>query len=89
MIVVEGIEKALVGWFQREGKVGPVYSADRIRILMEEDGIDVQGQDEILFALTQQCDMTQGDDEDLPPIIVHSCDYEELKWRDSTGNFNT
>jgi len=89
MIVVEGIENALVGWFSRGGRIGPVYSADRIRILMDSDGIDVQGQDEILFALLQQCEMTEPDDEDLPPIIFHSCDYEELKWRDETGNFKT
>ena len=48
-----------------------------------------KGQDEILFALLQQCEMTEPDDEDLPPIIFHSCDYEELKWRDETGNFKT
>lgn len=89
MIVVEGIEDAVVGWFERGGRRGVVYSVDRIRINMERDGLNVAEQDEVMLALQKQIEMAKGDREDLPPIVVHSADYDEIVWRDETGNFDT
>lgn len=89
MIVVTGIESAAVGWFEREGRVGVVYSFDRIRIQLEKDGLNPKEIREISGVLQDWVDATNGDDEDLFPILVHTADYEELVHRDKTGDYKT
>ena len=87
MLVVEGIEKALVGWHEREGKVGAIYSVDRIHNLLEDDGLNPKERELIIGALKLQVEMTQADDEDIPPILVNTADYDELVHREKTGDF--
>jgi len=87
MIVVQGIEDAVVGWTERNGRVGVVYSADRIRINMERDGLTPTEQEVVLAALMKRVESYEGDDEDMAPIIVHTADYEELEYRDALGDF--
>mgnify|MGYP001306157536 FL=1 len=87
MLVVEGIEKALVGWHEREGKVGAIYSVDRIHNLLEDDGLNPKERELIIGALKLQVEMTQADDEDIPPILVNTADYDEVVHREKTGDF--
>jgi hypothetical protein len=87
MIVVEGIEEAVVGWFKFRGKVGIVYSVDRVRNIMDSDGINVKEQDILVYALQEQVDSFEEGDEDMPPVLVHSADWEEILVREVTGDF--
>jgi hypothetical protein len=87
MIVVEGIEEAVVGWFKFRGKVGVVYSVDRVRNIMDSDGINVKEQDILVNALQEQVDSFEEGDEDMPPVLVHSADWEEILVREVTGDF--
>ena len=87
MLVVEGIEKALVGWHEREGKVGAIYSVDRIHNLLEDDGLNPKERELIIGALKLQVEMTEADDEDIPPILVNTADYDEVVHREKTGDF--
>ena len=89
MIVVEGIEEAVVGWFKFRGKVGVVYSVDRVRNIMDSDGINVKEQDILVNALQEQVDSFEEGDEDMPPVLVHSADWEEILVREVTGDFKT
>lgn len=89
MIVVTGIESAAVGWFERNGRIGVVYSMDRIRIQLEKDGLNRKECDEVCGVLQDWVDATSGDDEDLAPILVHTADYEELVHRDTTGDYTS
>lgn len=89
MIVVTGIESAAVGWFERGGRVGVVYSFDRIRIQLEKDGLNPKEIREVCGVLQEWVDATSGDDEDLVPILVHTADYDELVHRDQTGDYST
>jgi hypothetical protein len=89
MIVVEGIEEAVVGWFKFRGKVGVVYSVDRARNIMDSDGINVKEQDILVNALQEQVDSFEEGDEDMPPVLVHSADWEEILVREVTGDFKT
>ena len=87
MIVVSGIEAAAVGWFERNGRIGVVYSIDRIRIQLEKDGLDRKEADSVCNVLQHWLDSTDGDDEDEVPLLVHTADYEELVHRDETGDY--
>jgi len=89
MIVVTGIESAAVGWFERNGRIGVAYSMDRIRIQLEKDGLQPREIDEVCRVLQDWVDATNGDDEDMPPIIINTADYEELVHRDQTGDYST
>lgn len=89
MIVVDGIEEAVVGWFKFRGKVGVVYSIDRVRNIMDADGMNVKEQDVLVEALQEQVDSFEEDDEDIPPVLVHSADWKEVLVREATGDFKT
>ena len=67
--------------------MGAIYSVDRIHNLLEDDGLNPKERELIIGALKLQVEMTQADDEDIPPILVNTADYDEVVHREKTGDF--
>jgi hypothetical protein len=88
MIVVDGIEDAVVGWAKIRGQRVVVYSVDRLRILIDKDLDDSATPDEVadIVRFLEESTVDRASDERVPPpIFVHSADWEEIETRIEEG----
>ena len=84
MIIVEGIEKAIVGWAKVKGQRVAVYSVDRISILIDKDLDDEatpEGVGDIIRFLEESVVDRAADERLAPPIFVHAADWDDLEDR--------
>ena len=82
MIVVEGIEKAIIGWANIGTHRVAVYSVDRISILIEDDIGEgtTSGDIEEIVRFLELSSADRAVDENIPPpIFVHSADWSDIE----------
>ena len=90
MLVVHGLEDAIVGVARIDGRFAVCYSADRIRIGLEEAGVVDDELDIAILMLLEKIDSVgTSSDNDHSPIVIHTIDNEELMARHTDGDFDS
>jgi|TARA_R100000084_G_scaffold102206_2_gene57724 hypothetical protein len=87
MILIEGIEDAIVGWANLGKHRIVVYSIDRLSNLIFEDlenGVTVDDVDQIVKYLEDQAVSTAVDMNIPPPVFVRSGDLADVE-REALG----
>ena len=82
MILIEGIESAIVGWANLGKHQIAVYSVDRLSNLIFEDledGVTVDDVDQIVKYLEDQAVSTAVDMSIPPPVFVRTGDLAEIE----------
>ena len=82
MIIVDGIEKAIVGWSNIGEYRVVVYSGDRLSNLIDDDmegAISVDDIEAIVAHLEDQV-IDQAQDMNIPPpVFVRTSDWEDIE----------
>ena len=75
MMIIEGLDDAIVGWARLENVLVAVYSCDRIAIELEKRGLDHDDTRQIIAAIESGC---RGEGTDIP-IFVRTGDANDLQ----------
>lgn len=81
MILIDGLEKAVVGYAAISEHIAAVYSMDRVAIQFEdEDDLSTDETLDVIKAIEAQCDEMVKEDPSIgtPPIFVRTADYDDL-----------
>tara|TARA_X000001382_G_scaffold130796_1_gene126991 strand:+ start:447 stop:731 length:285 start_codon:yes stop_codon:yes gene_type:complete len=81
MIIVDGLEDAIVGHAKVRGNNVVVYSVDRLSILIDKDLDDSATPDEVrdIVRFLEESVTDRASDERVPPpVFVYSADWEDI-----------